>query len=110
MSADTLEAPTTTATATKSPVITVYSKPACVQCDATYRPIERAGLIEGVEYVSIDVTQDPEAERFVRGLGYLQAPVVVFGDEHWGGFRPDPLKAAISAVLAARETRELAAA
>jgi len=22
-------------------------------------------------------------------LGYLQAPVVVAGDDHWSGFRPD---------------------
>jgi glutaredoxin-like protein NrdH len=26
-------------------------------------------------------------------LGYLQAPVVIAGDEHWAGFRPDRIKA-----------------
>ena len=26
-------------------------------------------------------------------LGYLQAPVVVAGGEHWSGFRPDRIKA-----------------
>lgn len=26
-------------------------------------------------------------------LGYLQAPVVVAGSEHWSGFRPDRIKA-----------------
>ena len=26
-------------------------------------------------------------------LGYLQAPVVVAGNEHWSGFRPDRIKA-----------------
>jgi glutaredoxin-like protein NrdH len=25
-------------------------------------------------------------------LGYLQAPVVVAGNEHWSGFRPDRIK------------------
>ncbi len=25
----------------------------------------------------------------VMGLGYLQAPVVVAGGQHWSGFRPD---------------------
>ena len=25
-------------------------------------------------------------------LGYLQAPVVVAGDSHWSGFRPDRIK------------------
>jgi glutaredoxin-like protein NrdH len=26
-------------------------------------------------------------------LGYLQAPVVTAGDDHWSGFRPDRIKA-----------------
>jgi len=26
-------------------------------------------------------------------LGYLQAPVVMAGDDHWSGFRPDRIKA-----------------
>ena len=26
-------------------------------------------------------------------LGYLQAPVVVAGNDHWSGFRPDRIKA-----------------
>jgi glutaredoxin-like protein NrdH len=26
-------------------------------------------------------------------LGYLQAPVVVTGNDHWSGFRPDRIKA-----------------
>jgi glutaredoxin-like protein NrdH len=65
--------------------ITVYSKPACVQCDATYRALDR----KGVEYTVVDITQDAEALEMVRGLGYLQAPVVVAGEDHWSGFRPD---------------------
>jgi glutaredoxin-like protein NrdH len=31
-------------------------------------------------------------------LGYLQAPVVVAGNEHWSGFRPDRIKALGAAV------------
>jgi len=109
MTAATLEAPAQETTA-QAPVLTVYSKPACVQCDATYRPIERAGLISGVEYVSIDVTQDPEAAAFIKDeLGYLQAPVVVFGDKHWSGFRHDEVKAAIAEILSARESNAEAA-
>ena len=33
-------------------------------------------------------------------LGYLQAPVVVAGSEHWSGFRPDRIKALAGAVAA----------
>ncbi|MBO0608466.1 glutaredoxin-like protein NrdH [Myceligenerans salitolerans] len=65
--------------------VTVYSKPACVQCDATYRALDR----KGIEYSVVDITQDTDALEMVRGLGYLQAPVVVAGDAHWSGFRPD---------------------
>ncbi len=69
--------------------ITVYSKPACVQCEATYRALDKKGL----EYDVVDVTQDPEALALVRELGYLQAPVVVAEDTHWSGFRPDQITA-----------------
>ena len=68
--------------------ITVYTKPACVQCTATYRALDKVGL----EYDVIDISENPEARDFVMALGYLQAPVVVAGDEHWSGFRPDRIK------------------
>ncbi|MBP0661737.1 NrdH-redoxin, partial [Mycobacterium tuberculosis] len=29
---------------------------------------------------------------YVLSLGYLQAPVVVAGEQHWGGFRLDHIK------------------
>lgn len=65
--------------------ITVYSKPACVQCTATTRALDARGL----EYQIIDLTQDNEAMEMVMSLGYRQAPVVVAGEAHWAGFRPD---------------------
>ena len=65
--------------------ITVYSKPSCVQCNATYRALDGAGL----DYEVVDVTEDAAAYEYVKSLGYLQAPVVVAGDEQWSGFRPD---------------------
>lgn len=68
-------------------MVTVYSKPACVQCDATYRALDK----KGIEYTVVDISQDPVALEKVRALGYLQAPVVTFGDEHWSGFRPDQI-------------------
>lgn len=68
--------------------ITVYTKPACVQCSATYRALDK----EGIEYNVVDITQDAEARDYVMALGYLQAPVVVAGDDHWAGFRPDRIK------------------
>lgn len=68
--------------------ITVYSKPQCVQCEATKRALSKAG----VSYDVVDVTKDAEALATVRALGYMQAPVVVTPNEHWSGFRPDRIK------------------
>ncbi len=65
--------------------VTVYSKPACVQCTATYRALERIG----VSYEIVDISEDADALDRVRGLGYMQVPVVVAGERHWAGFRPD---------------------
>lgn len=75
-------------------MITVYSKPNCPQCTATYRKLKSLNA----EYLSVDVTQDPEALSLIRSLGYSQAPVVVVRDargtttKHWSGFRPDMIK------------------
>ena len=69
--------------------ITVYSKPRCVQCDATYRALDK----HGVAYETVDVSVDQDALAYIVGLGYSQAPVVIVGDSHWSGFRPDRIKA-----------------
>lgn len=69
--------------------ITVYSKPACVQCTATYRALER----QGIDFNIIDISADSEGYDTVKRLGYMQVPVVVAGDTHWAGFRPDMISA-----------------
>lgn len=74
-------------------MITVYTKPACVQCTATKRALDKAGL----EYDMVDISMDDEARDYVMALGHLQAPVVVTGDAHWSGFRPDRIKALTAA-------------
>ncbi|WP_250445542.1 glutaredoxin-like protein NrdH [Actinotalea sp. C106] len=79
--------------------ITVYSKPNCVQCVATYRALDKAGL----DYTIVDLTMDTEAFDMVVSLGHQAAPVVVAGEQHWSGYRPDR----ISGLL---ETRALASA
>jgi len=65
--------------------ITVYSKPACVQCTATTRALDR----QGISYQIVDVSVDADAYELVQGLGYRQVPVVIAGETHWAGFRPD---------------------
>lgn len=76
--------------------VTVYTKPACVQCNATYKALDK----QGVDYTVVDITTDPDARDYVMALGYLQAPVVVAGEDHWSGFRPDRIKALATAAAA----------
>ena len=67
--------------------ITVYTKPSCVQCNATYRALDS----KGIDYEVLDLSVDPTALEHVKSLGYLQAPVVVTDEDHWSGFRPDKI-------------------
>jgi len=77
--------------------VTVFSKPSCVQCDATYRALDK----HGVTYNTVDISQDAAALDLVRGLGYLQAPVVLAGTDHWSGYRPDKISSLAQPVAAA---------
>lgn len=65
--------------------VTVYTKPGCVQCNATFKALDKAGI----EYTEINVATDSDALAYVQSLGYLAAPVVFAGQDHWSGFRPD---------------------
>jgi glutaredoxin-like protein NrdH len=73
---------------TPTATVTVYTKPACVQCTATYKALDK----QGIAYQTVDISRDAEARSYVMALGYLQAPVVVAGNDHWSGFRPDRIK------------------
>ena len=73
--------------------VAVYSKPACVQCTATYRALDA----QGIQYEIFDVTADDKALETVKDLGYMQAPVVIAGEDHWSGFRPDKISAIAAA-------------
>ncbi|QFQ01922.1 Glutaredoxin-like protein NrdH [Corynebacterium urogenitale] len=74
-------------------MITLYTKPACVQCTATKRALDKAGL----EYTMVDISLDDEARDYVMAMGHLQAPVVIAGEENWSGFRPDRIRALAAA-------------
>lgn len=80
--------------------VILYTKPRCVQCDATKRVLVR----ENIPFQSVDLTEDQDAFEYVtKELGYNAAPVVVLdGGQmvsdrngqvvvHWSGFRPDLL-------------------
>lgn len=68
--------------------VTLYTKPSCVQCTATKRALDK----NGIDYETTDISLDDDARNYVVGLGHLQAPVIVVGEENWSGFRPDRIK------------------
>ena len=68
--------------------VTVYTLPACVQCDSTKRMLQR----NQIDYDEVDMSQDPVALEMVKTLGYTAAPVVVSGEDHCSGFRMDRIQ------------------
>lgn len=79
--------------------VTVYTGPGCYQCKATIHALRHAN----VPFTTIDVSQDDQAAKVVRGLGYSSVPVVTVGtpeltEEHaafqaWMGHRPTLIEA-----------------
>lgn len=68
-------------------MVTVYTLPACVQCESTKRYLSK----NFIEYTEVDMSEDLTALEKIRELGYTQAPVVEFEGETWSGFRFDKL-------------------
>lgn len=80
-----------------TPVITLFSKPACSQCFTTKLAFDKLGLVENEHYKIEDMSQKPQALERVRALGYMQAPVVEVAQPdgstvHWSGMNPAKIK------------------
>lgn len=67
--------------------VTVYTKPNCVQCDATKRTMDKLGI----KYATVDITQDLEAYDMIVSKGFQAAPVVITDDDAWSGFNLDKI-------------------
>lgn len=65
--------------------LTIYVKPSCIQCTATFRAMDKIGL----EYNVIQLVEGSDEMKKVKDWGYLHAPIVdtPYGD-HWSGFLP----------------------
>lgn len=70
-------------------MITVYSLPSCIQCIQTKKLLTR----EGYDFSEVMLSENEDAAMMVKQLGYSAAPVVIAGDDHWSGFRPDIIMA-----------------
>jgi glutaredoxin-like protein NrdH len=69
--------------------ITVQGKLAYVECNATLHRMDYAG-VDQADPISPKILC---LMRHTNSGEYLQAPVVVAGNQHWSGFRPDRIKA-----------------
>ena len=65
-----------------------------MQCNATKKALDRAGL----DYEVVDISLDPAAREYVLSLGYMQAPVVEVDGDPWSGFRPERISSLASTV------------
>lgn len=62
-------------------MITVYSKPNCQFCDMAKQLLES----KGVDYVSVDITLDPDARQLLVDGGFRSVPQIYNGTTHIPG-------------------------
>lgn len=75
------------------PVPTVFTQPGCQPCKAVKRWLSD----RDIAFSEVDIAESPGDLQFIKGLGYMQAPVVVYevdGERrHFSGFNPYELEA-----------------
>lgn len=89
--------PTTTR---PQPEIKIYTKPDCVQCQATKRRLDAAG----VPYTVTDLSNDPQMIEQMRAAGFTSVPIVEYGQERFAGYQIDRIKALTRAFGAVNTT------
>lgn len=62
--------------------VVVYTQPNCQPCKATLRRFREAGVI-AIDYNAADYAD------LLKAMGHMTAPVVMTGEKHWSGYRPD---------------------
>lgn len=75
-------------------MITVYTKPACVQCEQTKKLLTKNGL----EFETIDITEDASAYEKIISMGFKAAPVVITEEDAWAGFNPTKINSLVKDV------------
>ena len=64
-------------------VVTLWTKPNCVQCMQTKKEFDREGII----YREKRLDRSPKAVARFQEMGFLSAPIVESDDRRWAGFR-----------------------
>lgn len=84
--------------------VTVYSNETCVQCNATYRALDKKGIP-----FTVEDAQEKANNEMLKAFGHMQAPGVVVRDaegnivDNWSGFRPDKIEEQARSFAAAGE-------
>lgn len=68
-------------------LVTVYFSRLSPETNSTLKALDA----KGIEYCIVDLSNDPADREMLKSLGYIQPPVVIVGDSHWSGFRPDKI-------------------
>ncbi len=75
-------------------MITVYSKPKCMQCEMTKMWLNQ----NNIPFETVDTEANPEALELLSHYGWQTLPVVAIDDEisdnskSWSGFQVDKLE------------------
>lgn len=81
--------------------IIVFGKNRCVQCDATKRRLNNAGIA----YVLKNVEEDADARKEVVDAGYVQAPVTSFRGEYFNGYNTGKIDNIINIVKSEKKAQ-----
>ena len=65
----------------------VYTKENCVQCTATKRRMDK----KGIQYDTIDVSQNSDVRDLLIEEGFTQMPVVKWRNVSWSGYVPEKI-------------------
>ncbi|MDR1568147.1 MAG: glutaredoxin-like protein NrdH [Streptococcaceae bacterium] len=68
--------------------IKVFSKINCMQCKMVKRFLDD----KNIDYLEINVEEQPEMIDYVKSLGFQTLPVVETTNKVFSGFRPNELK------------------
>lgn len=76
-------------------MLTVYSKPNCIQCEMTKMWLKQ----NDIPFEAVDIEANPGALELLKHYGYSSLPVVAIDDElsdeskAWSGFQIEKLEA-----------------
>lgn len=50
----------------------------------------------GVDYNTVDITEDEAALEMILSMGFKSAPVVITDTDSWAGFNPDKINSLVA--------------